>query len=205
MKSANASSLRTHQAVARYGKAARHPLCVAALDLLRLEEEVFKWTEKIELTEELVNSVKQMKDDVQEGIEQFRGTKREKGKPRSALLRKIDKHLLKAQTHYQWAVEIRSFYQEMRSVALGLFKREYDRVIRTRDAKARRALQRLRKRWLANEAGLNAGNLRQVEMLKMLRDKVIEAKRAIDKINAGFWEALRGATGPYLMRNGKNV
>jgi hypothetical protein len=42
VKSANASSLRTEQAVARYGKAARHPLCLAALDLLRLDEELFK-------------------------------------------------------------------------------------------------------------------------------------------------------------------
>jgi hypothetical protein len=73
-----ATTLRTQQAVARYGKPARHPLCLAALDLLRLYEELFKCTEEIELSEELVNSVKQMKDDVQERIEQFRKERNEK-------------------------------------------------------------------------------------------------------------------------------
>ena len=48
----SATTLRTQQAVARYGKAARHPLCLAALDLLRLDEELFKWTEDIESSEE---------------------------------------------------------------------------------------------------------------------------------------------------------
>jgi uncharacterized protein YeaO (DUF488 family) len=153
----SATTLRTQQAVARYGKAARHPLCLAALDLLRLDEELLKWTEEIELSEELVNSVKQMKDDVQERIEQFRKERNEKDANQgSALLRKIDRLLLKAHKRYQLVVQVRSRWQEMRPVPLALFGCEYERVIRTGDAKACRALQRLRKRWLANEAGLKA-------------------------------------------------
>ena len=125
MKGAKATSLRTQEAIARYGKAARHPLCLAALDLLRRDEELFKCTEEIELSEEPVKRAKQI----------------------SALSRKIDNHLLKAQTRYQVAVKLRSFYQEGRQWAVERFKCEYERVIRTGDAKACRALQRLRKRW----------------------------------------------------------
>ena len=78
MKDAKAHSLRTQQAIARYGKAARHPLCLAALDLLRLDEELFKWTEEIELSEELVKRTKQMKENAQALIKQFHKERNEK-------------------------------------------------------------------------------------------------------------------------------
>ena len=150
MKGAKATSLRTQEAIARYGKAARHPLCLAALDLLRRDEELFKCTEEIELSEELVKRTKQMKENAQA--------------------------LFKAQTRYQVAVKLRSFYQEGRQWAVERFKCEYERVIRTGDAKACRALQRLRKRWIAGEAALKAGDHRTLETLNMLRKRVIEAK-----------------------------
>ena len=115
-------SLRAQQAVARYGKAAaRHPLCLAALDLLRLDEELFKWTEEIELSEELVKRTKQMKENAQALIKQFHKEQNEKKANQvSALLRKIDQHLLKAQTRYQLLVKLRSKWQEIRPVPLGL-------------------------------------------------------------------------------------
>ena len=118
-----------------------------------------------------------MKDEEQERIKQFRKerkTRRSESRLH-ALLRKIDNHLLKAQTRYQSVVQLRSIYQEMRPVPLALFKCEYERVIRTGDVKACRALQRLRKRWLANEADLKAGDLRKLETLNLLREKVIKA------------------------------
>ena len=180
-------SLRAQQAVARYGKAARHPLCLAALDLLRLDEEFLKCTEKIELSEELVKRTKQMKENAQALIKQFHKERNEKKANQvSALLRKIDQHLLKAQTRYQLLVKLRSKWQEIRPVPLGLFKREYERVIRTGDVKACRALQRLRKRWLANEADLKAGDLRKLEMLNLLRDQVIKAKWTTGEATFGF-------------------
>src|SRR6266478_229314 len=97
--SLKADSLRAQQAVAQYGKAARHPLCLAALDLLRLDEELFKYTEEIELSEELVKRAKQMKENAQALIKQFHKERNQKEANQvSALLRKIDEHLLKART-----------------------------------------------------------------------------------------------------------
>ena len=193
MKSANASSLRTQQAIARNGIAARHPLYLAALGLLRLDEELFKWAEDLKSTGEDLNSAKQMKDEVQERIKQFRKERKtEEANQDSTRLRKIDRLLLKAQTRYELVVQVRSKYQEMRLVPLALFKCEYERGIRTGDVKACRALQRLRKRWIANEAHLKAGNLRKLEMLNMLRDKVIKAAREARGLGDGCLEAARG-------------
>src|SRR5262245_48672810 len=78
MKYGKANSLGTQQDIARYGKSARHPLCLAALDLWRLDEEVSVWTKKVVLREELVNSAKQMKESVHAMIGQFRREQKEK-------------------------------------------------------------------------------------------------------------------------------
>jgi hypothetical protein len=132
---------------------------MAALDLLRLDEELFKRTEEMELSEELVKRTKQMKENAQVLIKQFHKERNEKeANETSADLREIDKHLLKAQACYQSAVKLRSIWQEIRQVPRARFKCEYLRALRTGDAKARRALQRLRKRWIANEARLKAGD-----------------------------------------------
>ena len=151
MKGAKATSLRTQQAIARYGKAAWHPLGLAALDLLRRDEELFKCTEEIELSKELVKRTERYEKEANQV---------------SALLRKIRNHLLKARRRYWGAVRVRSIWQEMRPVPLALFKREYERVIRTGDAKAYRALQRLRKRWIAGEAALKAGDHRTIAFIE---------------------------------------
>jgi hypothetical protein len=119
-----ASSLRNEQAVARYGKAARHPLCLAALDLLRLDEELFKCTEEIELSEGRVKRLKQIKENAQALIKQFRKERNEKdAKQVSALLRKVDRLLTTAHKRYQFWVQVRSKWQEMRPVPLALLSR----------------------------------------------------------------------------------
>ena len=193
MKSANASSLRTQQAVARFGKAARHPLCLAALDLWRLDTEVSRWSKELVLTEELGETVKQMKEDVQERIEQFRKERNEKeANQGSALLRKIDKQLLRVQKHYERVKKLCSFYQDLRREPAALFKREQYAALLRGEKGVVRALGRVRKRWSANEGGLKDGKARQLEILNMLRDKVIKAAWARGEAAAGFWEALRG-------------
>jgi uncharacterized protein YeaO (DUF488 family) len=198
VKFTKTTSLRTQQAVARYGKAAGHPLCLAALDLWRLNAEVSKWTKEIVLFEELVKRTKQMKENAQALIKQFHKERNEKEANQvSALLRKIDNHLRKAQTRYQAAVKLRSLDQELRRVAVARFERERDAALCAGKKGALRALQRLRKRWsAANEASLKDGNLRQLEMLNMLRVRVKEAKWAKGEAVAGYWEALRGGDRP---------
>lgn len=59
-----------------------------------------------------------------------------------------------------------------------------------------RALQRLRKRWLAIEADLKDGDLRKLETLNLLRKRVIEAKGAIDGVRGRYLEAARGGERP---------
>jgi hypothetical protein len=54
----------------------------------------------------------------------------------------------------------------------------------------------LRKRWLANEADLKDGDLRKLETLNLLRDKVIEQKRKIYGLSDGYLEAARGGDRP---------
>ena len=89
-----------------------------------------------------------MKENAQALIKQFHKERNEKKANQvSSLLLSIDNQLLKsADAPTSWKFEIRSFYQEMRPVPLALFKCEYERLIRTGDAKACRALQRSRKR-----------------------------------------------------------
>lgn len=193
MKSAKADSLRTQQAVARFGKSARHPLCLAALALWRVDAELSVRTKDIVAREELVNSAKQLKEDAQALIKRLQKEQKEKeANQASPLLRKIDEHLLKAQKCYQATVGLPSMCEELRRVPLALFEREYDAVVRAGDSKARRALQRVRKRWSANEARLKDGNYRSLEMLNMLRDKVVKAAWAKGGASDGYLEVVRG-------------
>jgi hypothetical protein len=109
---------------------------------------VSKWTKEIELSEERVKRTKQMKENAQALIKQFHKERNEKKANQvSALLRKIDQHLLKAQTRYQLLVKLRSKWQEGRRWAVARFRCEYERVIRTGDAV--QGATAIAKRWIA--------------------------------------------------------
>jgi hypothetical protein len=97
------------------------------------------------------------------------------------------------QKRYETLVKLRSKYQELRGWLVAQFEHEKDAALRAGDSKAHRALQRVRKRWSANEASLKDGNYRTLEMLNMLRDKVIKAACAKNGAIAGHLEAVRGA------------
>jgi hypothetical protein len=193
VKYAKANSLRAQQAIARFGKSARHPLCLTALDLWRCDGELSKWTKDVGLTEEVLDSAKQMKEEVQERIKQFcKERKTEEANQAAALLRKIDMLLLKAQKRYEAIVKVRSIYQELRPVVLAPYEREYAAVVRTGDSKARRALQRVRKRWNEKKAFLGDSDRRTLEILKMLRDKASDEAAWKDGVTARYIEAARG-------------
>ena len=179
MKYAKAHSLRAQQAVAGYGKAARHPLCLAALDLWRLDAELSAAIKKVGQVEELVNSTKQPRE-------------RAEADQDSALLRKIDKLSVKVQTCYEAAVGVPSFYQELRLWAAARFERERDAVARTGGVQARLALRRVRKRWNKKKAFLGDSDRRAFEMLKMLRDKVTDEATARGGMTGRYLEAGRG-------------
>ena len=208
-KYAKANSLRTQQTIASFGKAARHPVCLAALELWRQDAQLSARTKGVEEAGKFVNEIKQQRGQALALVNHF--LKEGKGvetQQADTLLRKIDEHLRRAQKCYESEVELRAIYEGWRQWAAVRFNREFDAVTRTKDTEARRALQRLRELWSAsaNGARLNDGDYIALEILKMLRDKAIKAAWAKHGAVAGYWEAASAAaTGRYLMRLGKGV
>jgi hypothetical protein len=108
------------------------------------------------------------------------------------LLREIDKLLPRAKTCYRATAELWLRLYELRKIAVARFERERDNA--KEDTKANKALQRVRKRWeaIANGASLKDGRRRELGTLKILHDKVIKARWAIDGAASGYWEAAAG-------------
>jgi hypothetical protein len=161
-------------------------------------EEIMKEAVQIEKT---VNSAKQQKKQARALYEQFYKEGKQKEVIQAAeLLRKFDEHLPKVQMCYGATVALYLMLcRELRPVAAALFERENDAVTRTGDVKARRALQRVHKQWSSNPNGarLKDDDRRTLEILKMLRDKVIKAAWATkDGVGAGYLEAVRGGDRP---------
>jgi hypothetical protein len=197
VKYAKANSFHTQLAIAQFGKSARHPLCLAALEIWRLDAELSVWTKKVVLRQGFVNSAKQLKDRAQAMVAQFRKERKEKeANEASAHLREIDKYLLKAQGCYQAAVWGRSFYLEVRLWAVARFERERDAALRTGNVKALRALQRVRKRLNDNKTFLGDADRRTLEMLKMLKEEVRKAALAKGGAKGGLVEAVRSGSRP---------
>jgi hypothetical protein len=197
VKYSKANTVHTQQFIAQYGKAARYPVCQAALTLLRQDDGEFSaLTKDVVLSEERVNSVKQKKEEAQAAIKHFNKQRKEKeANLWAAHLRKIDELLPKAQSWYQVTVEALSGYRQIRRMAAAQFTREYDAVIRTRNVKALRALQRVIKRW--NKKTLPGDtDRRALEILKMLREKASDEAAAKDGANARYTEAAFGGSRP---------
>ena len=103
VKYAKANSLRTQQTIAEFGKSARHPLCLAALELWRLDAELSVRTKAVEEAGKFVSDIKQQRGQALALVNHFL---KEQGKgvetqQAHTLLRNIDKHLPKAQKSYQ--------------------------------------------------------------------------------------------------------
>ena len=185
-----AHSLRTQEDVARFGKSARHPLCLAALEVWRQDGELEALTKAFALSEEDVRRATRQKGQAQNLYKQLCKEQKEKEaiEP-SLLLRTIDELLLEAQKRYQATVKLLSIHQGWRKAAVTRLERESDVVIRTGDVNARRALQRVRKRWIKNETSWEDSDRRTLEILKMLRDELVKATWARGGPSAGYWEA----------------
>jgi len=187
-----ANSFRTQQAIAQFGKSARYPVCQAWLGIRVLDAELKGAVQ----FEETINSAKELKKQDRALLDLFykEGKQREAIRA-AALVCKIDKFLrkLEAPAYRQVAANVRSTYQELRRVHVARFEREREAVDRAKDVKARRALQRVKKRWSANANGarLKDGDRRTLEILKLLRDKCIKATGAKSG-NAAYIEAARG-------------
>ena len=197
VKYAKANTVSAQRVIARYGKAARYPVCQAVLNILGMDDGEFSaLTKDVVRSEELVNSVKQKKEEAQAAIKQLNKQQKEKeANVWAEFLHKIDELLPKAQSWYQVTVEALSGYRQIRRMAAAQFRREYDAVILTRNVKALRALQRVIKRW--NKKTLPGDtDRRTLEILKMLRDKASDKATAKGGVRARYLEAVRGGSRP---------
>ena len=122
----DADSLRTRQAIARFGKAARHPLCLAALDLWALDAKSSKLKKDASSTEELLNSAERQKKQARALLDQFyKEGKQKETIEAAAVLRKINENFLpKARKAYQAQVKLLAIFDEIRTYPAGQFKRE---------------------------------------------------------------------------------
>jgi hypothetical protein len=202
-KNTKADSLRTAKAVARFGKAARHPVCQAALQLWQFDAKLLKWAKDICSLSEILSSAKKQKKQAQALIEQFRKKRKEKeASEASALLHEIDQHLLKTEAAYRANVDVYTkWLHELRPRVAARAAREWEAVVRAGDTtKALRALQRMRKRWSANPNAIGVhlkdGDRRKLEILNMLQDEVIKAKWSKNGAAAGYWEVGAGGNRP---------
>jgi hypothetical protein len=200
-KYTKANTLRTQQAIARFGKGARHPVCQAGLRLWQLDAELSELSQGVVSREELLNRVKQQKREAGALYRQFCKEEKEKAACRvSVLFSEIGKNLLKVQECYQAAVKLRSIHQKLRGMAVARYEREHDVVVRAKDTKASRALDRVHKRWSGNPnakgARLKVDDQRTLEILKMLHDRVMKATFWRDGAAAGYWEAGAGGDRP---------
>jgi hypothetical protein len=169
-KNTKANSLRTAKAVARFGKAARHPVCQAGLQLWQLETEISKLTDNAALfAVEVLNSAEQQKKQV---IKLYRETRNTKvAADASLLLGKIKALLSKGRACYDAMVKYAAFLLQLKRYASLRFEREY----KAADAPARKALREVKKRWKENPDGLSS---LEHKILKILQDKVVSGAGA---------------------------
>jgi hypothetical protein len=198
VKYTKANTLRTQLAIARFGKAARYPVCQAGLRLWQLDAELLKLAKDSCSLSEVLSSARKQKKQAQDLLDLFYKERREKDAiDAAALVQKINEHLKKTEGAYQATVKGFTLWLErLRPLAATQFSREYGTVVRAKDTKALRALERVHKKWSVNPNAdgvrLKDGARRELEILKMLHGKVIKAVCFKDGAVAGYWEAATG-------------
>jgi hypothetical protein len=190
-----ANSLRTQQAIARFGKAARYPVCQAGLQLWQLDAELLKLSKDIVSLSDVLSSARKQKKQAIALYEQFHKEGKQKELIQAAaLVQEVAGHFKKTQTAYQAMVQsFTKWLDELRPVAGARFNREHKAVARAGDTKALRALQRVHQQWSTNPsadgARLKNGDRRTFEILKMLHDQAIKAAFFKDGAIGGYTEA----------------
>jgi hypothetical protein len=187
-------NLRTQLAVIRLGKSAQYPLCLAALDLWKVYADLSGQARDAELSWEVLNSAKRQKEQARALRSAFQKAQQKKElEEASALLCKIDEHLLKAQRCFRALVGLFSLtLEELRPIAVARFERECDAVVRVKNVEAVNALHRVKKRWSIGGNGSAHPISAKIETLKILRRKAIKAAQTKGGAIAGYMEAAFG-------------
>ena len=196
LRATRADSLRAHQLAARFGLAARHPLCQAALDLWFLDAKLSKAREDAASCKKMLNTVEQEKKQAKAELDQFY---EEEGKQKEvieadAYWHKMNDFVPRIRKALQAANESIPFHEEMRFYAGLQFGKEFLAIERTKMKGALRALSRVQKRWKAFSSGkqLKYGELRELGILQLLQDKKIKAESAKGGAVAAYMEAWFG-------------
>jgi hypothetical protein len=171
-------SYRTQQAIAQFGKSARHSLCQAWLSLREREQELSKAMEDAFETGQLLLSEKQLKKRARALYEQFYKEGKQKEVIRTAeIVRELGEHFPEVRKSYRNLLKVCDFLKQFHEQAKFVFALEQKRAEETGDTKATRALQSLKK--TVNKP-MNNGQKRVLGILEMLRDKVVKGTAAKD-------------------------
>jgi hypothetical protein len=193
------SSLRAEQAVAKFGKAARHPLCLAGLDLWALEAKRSKLMKDAQPMKEFLDRADQNKKRARELYEHFYKEGKEKDVIAArALMLRFKELLPKVKKVYDAQANLLATYDQWIIDCREKFERELDTAEQEKNTTALRALPRVQKKWkaLSNGARLKCGEQRQLGILQLVRDKKIRAEWAKGDAPAGYWEAASGSDRP---------
>jgi hypothetical protein len=185
-------SLRTQEAIARFGKAARHPLCLAWLWLREREEMLRVVMKGTEEACRLLDSAKRLKEKFVALYRQCKEGKEKQAIRAAELLCKSKELLQEVEARYRAVggknglVALRNQLKEFHRNDELAFAIEQSWAEKTRDTKALRGLQYLKK--TANR-GMNNDRKRVFGILKMLRDKVFTGTAAKDGGAKAYWVA----------------
>ncbi|MEO6969925.1 MAG: hypothetical protein ABI217_03400 [Chthoniobacterales bacterium] len=190
----NSSSLNAHQYAARFGKAALHPLCQAGLMFWDEDEKLAEETKKLTESREILIALYQTRRDAARLFDYFRGAHMTREAQDAAnIMRKLDNELLqKAWKRHEAQAGLQSFAVKGRTITHARFQAELSAA----DAKARRALPRVKKRWDAKTKEKKPGDRRKLGMLNMVRDKTIKGAWAKGGAVDGYAEAAFGGNRP---------
>jgi hypothetical protein len=198
VKNSKSNSLRTQQAIARFGKSALHPLCQAALKFWQINAEFSALTKRVKQTKQLVSELKQKRKDTAALINRFyKAHKQKEAAQAASIMQRLDNELLPGvQKSYEAAVTLWLPGDFDHNVASALFESELD--VYKRDNQAKKALRRTQKRWeaITNGRPLKASDGRSLGILRMLRDKLIKGAWAKGGPPAGYFEAARAGSRP---------
>ncbi len=196
MKDAEVYSLRTQEAIARFGNAARHPLCQAWLSVQRLRKELLELArDSLSFGKNVLDRAKQLREQTHVLLIQFRKERKKKEAQEAAqLLRNVDVHLAKAQAQYDAKFRVfTTWHDELLPAADANFERELDAIGDARNFGALKDLQIVKRRWQADEGKrLKSGRHRTLGILQLLHRRVISGIWAKDGAAAAYWEAASG-------------
>jgi hypothetical protein len=187
----NVDTWRTRQAVARYGKALRHPLCQAALSFWQTNAECLDSIKHFRAVEGVIKDAKGSKAKARALVERYRKARNSKeAKQDAANLHAIDNLLREAQSLNETLRKGILSLLELRAATEKRFVCESVAALRRGNFNAFNALERIWKRWISGD---KESDHRALGVLELLRAKAGKAAWHKGGAAAGYTEAALGS------------